>query len=93
MEQYTGWVPKTIGQPIQILYWSATEVVVPLIVFILGAMSGYLVISCVLVALYCVIYSKKKEDIPKGYAINFLYMAGLLNFNTTPTYFSSHFEE
>lgn len=92
-EEYTAWFPETIGKPVQILYWSANEVVLPILIFVIGFMLNFYKQSVVLFIAYCYFYSKKKEEIPTGYAINFLYMTGLLALPYMPSYFAANFEE
>jgi len=88
-----GWMPETLGGQVQILYWSASEVVVPLFILIFGMLAGFYKMSFVAVIAYCYVYAKLKDRIPKGYAINLLYILGILNFTTAPSYFADKFEE
>lgn len=89
----TGWMPETIGTQVQVLYWSASEIVIPLFLLIFGLVSGLYKLTPVAIAVYCYIYTKVKHKIPRGYATNLLYMAGLLDFKTAPSFFANKFEE
>ena len=86
-------MPETLGGQVQILYWSANEVVIPLFLAIFGTMVGFYKITAIVIIAYCYAYSKLKDRIPRGYAINLLYMLGVLNFSTAPSYFADKFEE
>jgi len=90
---YRGWMPAALGEPPAILYWDIDEILPVLLSFVAGIFIGNMLLCLGLSAVYFFIMSKYKELLPKGFAVNILYMAGLLSFKNTPPYLAREFQE
>ena len=88
-----GWMPVALGEPPAILYWDIDEILPVLLACVAGIFVGNLLACLGLSAIYFYIMSKYKENLPKGFAVNILYMSGLLRLKNTPPYIASEFRE
>lgn len=89
----TGWMPETIGLQPTILYWEVNEVVPVISLFSFGIFVGHMWMCLAGIGAYFYFFSKYKEHLPKGFAINLLYCLGFLPLKYCPLYIAKEFQE
>jgi len=92
-KEFEGWFPSTIGSQVEVFYWSASEIILPIIIVAWATFTHQFKMAAVLLIAYCWLYGKYKRLFPKGFAQNLLYFFGLLKYKNYPLYFASRFEE
>lgn len=92
-DEETGWMPETIGSPPTILYWEINEVVPVFILFAFGIFIGQMKLCLLGIVIYFYAFSKVRERLPKGFTINLLYRAGLLQLKNYPVSIARQFKE
>jgi len=88
-----GWFPSTIGSQVEVLYWTSSEMVIPITLVAWSAFAHQFLLAVVLFISYCWLYSKYQHKFPKGFAQNLLYACGLLKYSNIPTIFATRFRE
>ena len=91
MAQETGWIPETIGQPVDILFWTTEEIVIPAILLGLAVFVNF-IFSVLLIVVYFFLLKRFRDRIPKKILANLRYMAGV-SVKGYPSFFAKRLEE